>query len=234
MGARVITQEPDFEFFQKAHHYRQALKGLQSRLPDWRLELTDLAFANDCAFSAVISVFERGEGISLLQIDEDLQRRSAVSAAMFQNIALVEAAIQDAQYVGASTLVRQELEGVESLRGILEGKQVDGSTPRLKAFGFLGRIYGQLSGISHLSMHEGLDHLTGGLPYSYDAAFNRRYAEHLLNCHVLALCGLASITAFDSRGIEDAILTEMEETHLSLALSVLCKNGFLKLAAPTN
>lgn len=233
MGASDITKERNFEFFQKVKHYRHVIKIHQSDLPDWRSDLPDLAFANDCALSTVVSVFERAENTCLLQIEKDLHRRAAVSAAMFQNIALVEAAIQNAQYVGASTLVRQELEGVESLRGILAGKQADGSTPRLKAFGFLGRIYSHLTGISHLSLHEGLDHLTGGLPYSFDAQYNRQVCELLVNCHVLSMVGLAQFVAFDSRGLDQEQLTDVEEHHIALALSVLGENGFLRLATPS-
>ncbi|WP_145977018.1 hypothetical protein [Leisingera aquaemixtae] len=199
------------------------------------MELTDLAFASDCALSAVISVFERSEGICLLHINEDLRRRGAVSAAMFQNIGLIETAIQNAQYVGASALVRQELEGLDVLRGIFAGKQIDSKPPRVIALRNLGlgNIYGKLSGIAHLTFHKGLAHLTGGSPYSYDSQYNRQVCELLVNCHVLSMVGLAQFVAFDSRGRDQEKLTDVEERHIALALSVLGENGFLKLATPS-
>ncbi|MCE8516087.1 hypothetical protein KBY31_05120 [Ruegeria pomeroyi] len=230
MGTSKI--EKDFQFFQKANNYRLALGTLQSDIPDWRSELPDLAFANDCVLSAVISVFERSQSICPLNVDEDSLRRAAVSAAMFQNISLVETAVSKAQYVGASALVRQEIEGVEVLRGILAGKQKNGATPRLKALKFLGKVYSQLTGVSHLSLNEGITYLTGGSPFSYDPRYDKTYAELLMSCHVLAVHGLATVTAFDIRGIEEDHLTVSEEYHLTLALTVLGKSGFLRLENP--
>ncbi|UWQ54880.1 hypothetical protein [Leisingera caerulea] len=204
----------------------------QSDLPDWRSDLPDLAFAYDCALSTVISVFERAGSVCLLQIDKDLHRRAAVSASMFQNIALVETAIRNAQYIGASALIRQELEGLEVLRGMLAGKQIDRKNPRINALRNLGlgKIYGRLTGIAHLTFHEGLSHLTGGFPYSYDTRYNRQSCELLVNCHVLGMAGLATVVAFDSRSLDQKHLTDVEEHHSALALSVLGENGFLKLA----
>ncbi|MCU9839256.1 hypothetical protein OEZ49_15895 [Ruegeria sp. WL0004] len=230
MGTSKI--EKDFQFFQKAENYRLALGTLQSDFPDWRTELPDLAFANDCVLSAVVSVFERSQCICPLNVDEGTLRRSAVAAAMFQNISLVETAVSKAQYVGASALIRQEIEGVEVLRGILAGKQKDGATPRLKALKFLGRVYSQLTGVSHLSLNEGITYLTGGSPFSYEPRYDKTYAELLMNCHVLAVHGLATVTAFDIRGFEKDHLTVSEENHLALALTVLGKNGFLRLKLP--
>ncbi|HCE72416.1 hypothetical protein KQ247_13390 [Ruegeria pomeroyi] len=230
MGTSKI--EKDFQFFQKANNYRLALGTLQSDFPDWRSELPDLAFANDCVLSALVSVFERSQSICPLNVDKDSLRRAAVAAAMFQNISLVETAVSKAQYIGASALIRQELEGVEVLRGILAGKQKDGATPRLKAFKFLGKGYSQLTGVSHLSLNEGITYLTGGRPFSYDPRYNKTYAEWLMKHHVLAVYGLATITAFDFRGFEEDHLTVSEEYHLTRALKVLGDSGFLQLKSP--
>ncbi|UWR59571.1 hypothetical protein [Phaeobacter inhibens] len=231
MGTSDITKERDFEFFQKAKHYKNVLQIQQSDLPDWRSDLPNLAFACDCAFSTVVSVFERSENICLLQIDEGLHRRAAVAASMFQNLALVETAIANAQYVGASTLIRQELEGLDVLRGILDGKQIDSKNPRIKALRNLGlgKIYGFLSGIAHLTSHDGLSHLTGGRPYRYDTQYNRKFCELLVNCHVLAMAGLATIVAFDHRNLSQEHLTDLEKHHSAFAFSVLSENGFMKL-----
>jgi hypothetical protein len=229
VGAFNIAENPDFEFFSLARGYRRALEDHSSTIVDWKTESPDLSFANNCALASVVSIFGRAETICLLNIDTGHERRSAICAAMFQNIALVEAAIVNAQYVGAATLVRQELEGIEALRGILKGQQKDGRTPRLIGFRHLGEIYGQLSGIAHLSKHAALSHLTGGIPFSYDTQYNLSFAELLVNCHVLALVGLANFVAYDSRVVEKDYLTIREENHLTLALSVLSKNGFLKL-----
>lgn len=114
-----------------------------------------------------------------------------------------------------------EIEAVEGLRGIRQGKQRDGETPRLIALRHLGRTCGQLSGLAHLTTHDLLSHVVNPEIGNIDHAFNANFARHIFGTHLCATAAFA-LDLSEFRPIdEDVRLSEQEAGYLSAVFGVL-------------
>jgi hypothetical protein len=122
-----------------------------------------------------------------------------------------------------------EIEAIEVLRGIREGKQRDGETPRLRALRHLGRSYGQLSGLAHVSTHDLLTHIVNPEIGNVDHVFNLSYARHLLGIHLQTLAAFALDLGEFRPASATANLSDDEDGYLSAVFSVLVAEKFLVL-----
>jgi hypothetical protein len=159
---------------------------------------------------------------------EELQtklRRATIHAAVLQGIHAIEYLIAIGCYAQAAALVRQEIEAVEGLRGIRQGLQKDGATPRLKALRHLGKYYAQLTGIAHLSSHNLLTHIVSNSVGNIDHSFNSEFARTLFGLHVTALVGVAMDMAELRPHTETDLISEEEDWWLSAACGVLAAEG---------
>lgn len=122
-----------------------------------------------------------------------------------------------------------EIEAVEGLRGIRQGKQRDSETPRLKALRHLGRTYSQLTGLAHLSTHELLSHVVNPKIGNIDHSFNAPFARHLFGTHLCAMAAFA-LDLSEFRPIDGASrLSETESGYLSAVFGVLVSEKFIIL-----
>ncbi len=153
--------------------------------------------------------------------------RAAIHCAVIQGAQLVETAIATAAYAQASTLVRQEIEAFEAVRGLRQGLQKEGQTPRLKALCRIGKSYGQLSSITHLSRSEMLTEITDVLATGIDPTLNERFEKHLFCIHLLALVGVC-IDAAELRPLSaQQVFSQQEELWLQAVCGVLSAEGYL-------
>lgn len=157
--------------------------------------------------------------------------RAAIHCAVIQGIELVESAIAIAAYTQAATLIRQEIEAVEAARGLRQGQQKEGKTPRLKALAHIGRSYGQLSSIAHLSRSELLIEITDVLKTGIDPTMNERFEKHLFCIHLLALVGIC-IDAAELRPFScKEMFSQQEALWLQSVCGVLSAEGYLTISS---
>jgi hypothetical protein len=103
-----------------------------------------LASANEAAVACIGSILARPDRAYPVEDVSTKLRRATVHSAFVQGLHAVEYCISRGIYAQAAALVRMEIEAVEGMRGIRQGKQKDGTTPRLVALKHLGRTYRQL------------------------------------------------------------------------------------------
>ncbi len=196
---------------------------------EWPKSFEMLVNANEAGLACVGSILARPDrSFPEGQIAEKLQR-ATIHSALLQGIHAVEYCIKNGIYAQAAALVRMEIEGVECLRGIRQGTQRDGATPRLLALKHLGRTYSQLTGLAHLSSHDLLTHVVNREIGNTDHSFNPQFARHLLGTHLCALAAFA-LDLSEFRPFNDqAQLTETENGYLSAVFGVLVAEQFIQL-----
>jgi len=220
----------DYRFPEFAEVFYRSQKTARLKVAEvWPDFLGDLQVANTYTVAALGSILGRLAATDFENISFDIQRRSTVHAAIIQGIGAIEMCISDGLYAQAAALVRQEIEGVEFLRGVRQGKQKDGATPRLKAHRHLGRSYGQLSGLAHYSEHDLLNHLVADPKPSIDPVFNPEFAQFLFGIHIHVLAGFVLDLSEIISNTNGANLTNEEEHHLSIASGILMKEGVFAL-----
>ncbi|MGB7269074.1 MAG: hypothetical protein WBC90_06085 [Albidovulum sp.] len=166
-------------------------------------------------------------------VQEKLHRAS-IHSAVVQGIHAIEYCISVGCYVQAATLVRQEVEAVEGTRGIRQGKQKNGVQPRLKALRHLGRCYGQLSSLAHLSTHDLLAHVVSASIGDIDHSFNPGFSRFLFGLHVHALVGIIPDMA-ELRPYSDAAIFSKDEIWWQSAVcGVLVEEGLMTLKDATD
>lgn len=155
-------------------------------------------------------------------------RRVSIHSALMQGIHACHYCISNASYAQAGALVRQEIEGVEGLRGIRQGLQRDKETPRLKALRHLGRSYSQLTGLAHLSDGDILNSVVSSKIGSIDHVYNNAIAKHLLLLHVVALCFLIPDVAEMHPFSTESLFSSEEEMWFTGVCGWLSAEGILK------
>lgn len=190
--------------------------------------------ANESVLACIGSILTRPDRAFRLDETKGKLRRATVHAAVLQGFHAVEYCISKGMYAQAAALVRMEIEGVECLRGIRQGTQHDGATPRLKALNHLGRTYSQLTGLAHLSTHDLLTHVTNPEIGNPDHSLNEQFARHLLGTHICALAAFAFDLA-DFRPVnENAPMTDDESGYLSAVFGILVAEKFIEtLGSPS-
>lgn len=225
-GLSEPTRGADYQFPEFAEIFTRTQKESREKVAEnWPDFLNDLKVANTYTIATLGSVLSRLGAKHFEEISLDQQRRATVHAATIQGISAIEMCISNGLYAQAAALVRQEIEGVEFLRGVRQGKQKDGATPRLKAYRHLGRIYSQLTSLAHYSKHDFLNHLMAGPKPSLDPVFNPEFAKFLFGIHIHVLAGVVLDIAEIASDANDAYLTEKEEYHFSIATGILIKKG---------
>ena len=203
--------------------------GREEMLKDWPQLLGILHNARRACVASMGSILSRPD--REFQI-EDLQqklRRATIHGAVIQGIHAIEYCISIGAYAQAAALVRQEIEAVEGLRGIRQGLQNDGHTPRLKALKHIGAYYGQLSGLAHLSDHSLLTHVVSEKVGNIDHSLNAEFARCLFGLHVLALVGVTLDIAELRPYSESELFSEDEKWWLDAACGVLVEEGLMQV-----
>lgn len=231
MGQSLSNSFPPFEFLEFGKTLEASLERAESTASnESQTELKPLMFANQLAKSAVGSVIGRAGSISLLEIDIDLQRRAAIHAAIIQNFSAVETTVLNAQYAASATLLRQAVEGIENLRGIRQNVFTDRATPRIKGLKHLGRLYGNLTGIAHLSDHGLVARAVGKHPPSIDVSFQSEIAKEFFAIHLQVVIGLAADIA-EVFPFSDARILSPDETRACAgAMAVLVEQRLLEFS----
>jgi hypothetical protein len=193
-------------------------------------EADPLLAANAAVIACIGSILSRPDRAVPLEKAKEKVRRAAVHVAVVQGVHIVEYCLATGSYVQAAALIRQELEAPDGLRGIREGQQKDGATPRLKALKHLGRPYSQLTGLAHLSTHDLLAHVTDLFDSGFDHRHNPAFARYLLGLHLAALVGLALDMADLHPFSDHMILSQQEQAWISAVCGVLAEASLLKPA----
>lgn len=196
---------------------------------NWPDTLGILGQANEAVTACIASIAIRPDRAYPVKALQEKLRRATIHSAFIQGIHAVEYCISNGLYAQAAALVRMEIEAVEGLRGIRQGKQRDGETPRLLALRHLGRTYGQLSGLAHLSTHELLSHIVNPEIGNFDHAFNANFARHLFGTHLCAMAAFV-LDLSEFRPIKETErLSELESGYLSAVFGVLVSEKFIKM-----
>ena len=235
MGEGWVTQSPTDIFGDTFLHYGEILfngmsAGREEVLKDWPQLLGILHTARRACVASIGSILSRPD--RELQ-NEDVQqklRRATIHGAVIQGIHAVEYCISIGAYAQAAALVRQELEAVEGLRGIRQGHQKNGHTPRIKALKHVGGYYGQLTGLAHLSEHKLLSHVVSEKIGNIVHTLNAEFARCLFGLHVLALVGVTLDIAELRPFSESEYFSEDEKWWLDAACGVLVEAGLMVVA----
>ncbi len=221
MGTGCLSRNrAGFEFFLKGEAYRSLINEQQQNVVSWKSELGDLSFANDCLLAVLGSVLERDSVRERGDVSEKVSRQASIIAAMLQNIPIIEQALSAATYTAAATLIRQELEAVEALAALQDGKLKWKSHKVFKNLG-LGILYGQFSNFAHFSDDGLVKAATGGSIHSFVPILNLQLTRVLLIGHLNALAGLTLFMGHLCQNTPEDALTEEERKHHILALSIL-------------
>ncbi|WIY23499.1 hypothetical protein [Parasedimentitalea psychrophila] len=219
---------PPFEFLGFANTLRDSLGDEEANVEkEFQVSEGHLITAFDLSLSACGSVISRDAACLRSQILLDDQRRAAIQTAMLQIAPLTFSLIVKGHYIAASTLVRQSIEGIEALRGIRQNRQKDGETPRLKALRHIGKLYGQLSGIAHLSKHNLLSTLLGNIPFKIEPVFSKDTARLLAGVHIQTSIFLALDMAEMVPYSPTEFLSPDEGNACSSSLGILVAEGIL-------
>jgi hypothetical protein len=161
--------------------------------------------------------------------------RAAICSSVTQGIELVEIALRAANYAQAAALIRQEIEAVEVARGLRQGLQKEGKTPRLKALKHLGKNYGFLSSLAHLSRSPALIEATNILNTGIDPNLNSGLENHMFCLHLVALTGITIDLAELHPFSDTEYMSQQEQLWLQSVCGMLDKKGFLSpKKAPSN
>jgi hypothetical protein len=195
---------------------------------NWPTEFAPLPIAGDCVSATLTSILAT-------KVAEDTDwnnsevHRALIQTAVFQGIHAVEDCIKGGLYVQAAPLIRQEMEAVEALREIRQGRRVPGKTPKLKALKQQGRFYSRLTELAHFGKDDLLSYLLrDGSSVSLDPRFNRDFARFLFAMHVHALIGVVLDMADLYKKVRGFDLLEIERAHLETALGMLGAEGIVR------
>ncbi|HZR73457.1 hypothetical protein [Bradyrhizobium sp.] len=124
------------------------------------------------------------------------EQRNALFAAFVIGLTACESAIEEARYLQAHALLRQELEILAQLGAVRDGRRRPNSSPNVMALEeSLRRLYGDLSAAAHVSRHDiiesvtlwngptddlpGPTHMTRYFPEADEGLARRSFALHL-------------------------------------------------------
>lgn len=183
--------------------------------------------ARNAAIATIGSILSREDREFSEEHAREKVWRFSVHTAVVQGVNLTETAISTARYAQASALVRQEVESVEVISGIRQGKQKPRKTPQLKVLKHLKAARAQLSGMTHLTDPDLTVLLTDCVASGIDLKVNEKFERFLLGLHVTALVGLA-LDMSDLRPFsERESLDPQENAWLAAVCGVLDSEGFL-------
>lgn len=230
MGDGELVDQPSDEFLRFGDVIRSGLSRSRDAVSaNGKEHLADLLVAHEACLACVGSAYSRPDrAVPEAEIPQKL-RRATIHAAAIQGVHPIEQCISFGCYAQAAALVRQEIEAVEGLRGIRQANQPDGATPRLKALRNLGRPYGQLTGLAHLSTHALLTHIVSASIGDIDHHFNPEFSRFLFGLHVYALAGIAMDIAELRPFSESEYFSPAEKWWLANVCGTLINEGFMVL-----
>lgn len=187
--------------------------------------------AHTALFACIASIHSRDDREFPLNKATEKTHRFAIHAATIQGIHLIKAAISTASYVQAASLIRQEIEAVEACRGLRQGKQKEGNTPRVKALRHLGADYGRLSEIAHHSKSKILLYFTDAIASGVDHKLNENLERRLMGLHIVALLGICLDAAELRPFSNEEMMSPDEHAWLTSVCGILADHGILTPSA---
>lgn len=187
--------------------------------------------ANTSLLACVGSILTRPDRAYDPNKVEDKLKRATIHSAVVQGVGAIEYCFANAIYAQASALVRMEIEAVGALVEIRQGRRNDGKTPNIYPLRHLGRTYGQLSGIAHLSTHDLLTHVVNVEIGNVDHSLNPKFARHLFGTHLCALAAFALDLGDFRPASADQALSDDEKGYLSAVFGVLTELKYIVITS---
>ena len=188
--------------------------------------------AQGALFACLGSIYSRPDREFPAHKVTEKVHRASIYSAIAQGIGLIEIALKNGNYVQAAALIRQEIEAVEASRGLIQGTQREGTTPRLKALKHLGKSYGFLTSLAHLSRSNLMAGATNILNSGVDPTLNSELEKHLFCIHLVAVaCTVIGLS--DLHPCSDEMpMTDQERLWLQSVFGVLNEFGYLYAEPP--
>ncbi|AIE59958.1 hypothetical protein BMMGA3_07750 [Bacillus methanolicus MGA3] len=166
--------------------------------------------------------------------NESISGRLSLIASFIQGIDLCETTISEGLYAQAANLLKQELETIAAIEEFIIGNRKDGKTPNVRFVNWdMGRIYGELNKVAHVSERKVLDPLyqmecsCSSNPVSILPVYKKEISRKLYALHVSFIIQVAKhlIDLYNELYNEKATATE----YLMLvgAMKRLEDEGFL-------
>jgi hypothetical protein len=170
------------------------------------------------------------------------EERNALFAAFVIGLQACESAIEEARYLQASALLRQEMEILAQLGAVRGGRRKSNNSPNVTALEkTLRRLYGDLSAAAHASRHDivegvttweapmedlpGPTSMTRYFPETDDGLARRSFALHIYM--MVRLIEELSLD-FDERYPEH-VFTDNERKALNHAVALMIAEGLVEL-----
>ena len=191
-----------------------------------------LVHAHNLVFGVIAAELER-HAKQGAEVDESAKRRLFLTAAFIQGISLCEQTIAEGLYGQAGALLRQEIECLAAIKENTKKKRKDGRTPNVVMSPWkMGKKYGELSDIAHLSNHDILEAL-----YVYSNEWGRgagivpqyvlETTKFFYGAHVAALLAVASDIDQLYQDIYKTSFGDREYEAMWVAHDILCSEGVL-------
>lgn len=230
MGAARVKElgHPDFLGYSKI--FQDSLeRGRDECRQHWPESLGILHAANVSLTACIGSILTRPDRAYDISKVNDRLKRATIHSAVIQGVHAIEYCTSSGAYAQAAALVRMEIEAVGALVEIRQGRRTEGKTPNIYPLRHLGRTYGDLSGLAHLSTHDLLAHVVNLEIGNVDHRFNPTFAKHLFGTHLCALAAF-SLDLGDFRpATTEKGLSEIEEGYVSAVFGVLTEQKFIVL-----
>ena len=170
------------------------------------------------------------------------EERNALFAAFVIGLNACESAIEEARYLQASALLRQEMEILAQLKAVREGRRKSNGSPNVTALEkSLRRLYGDLTAAAHASRHDivesvtawegpmenlpGPTSMTRYFPETDDGLARRSFALHIS----MIVCLIEELSLdFDER-YPDHAFTDSERKALHHAVALMIAEGLVEL-----
>jgi len=199
----------------------------------WQNDSADLIAANNFALELTCSIISRMKQIDQKTLDRrNSAERLPIICALVQGLWLTRKSIEEGLLAQSAPLVRQQIEGMEALLEIRRDRRKDGKTPRINGFKFLGKYYGFLSGVAHLSKSTNLLMLSGAFDETgrfvgntIEPIYKRGHAQFLFGTSTFVTCQIALDLADLCRPNDEELLEDFEQTLITTALGILEKEG---------
>ncbi|MEL5877412.1 hypothetical protein [Cereibacter sphaeroides] len=183
---------------------------------------------------ALLSVASRPVPPCAAEDAVEMSTRAAVHEVVIAGLDLVEAALNGNLYPQAASLIRQEIETVEVVRGLRQKRQEKNRTPRLKALRHLGRDYKMLTDLAHVVGFDLLRHLALQEDGMVHFRRHKPMARHLLGLHIFALAGISLDVSHLRPFSPTSFLSPLEDELIAGVMGVLAAEGLavVKWQAP--
>lgn len=203
----------------------------------------DLLNAHALSLGIIKSIYSEYLGIPG-KTDESISTRLPLIASFIQGIDICETCICEGLYTQAAGILKQELETIAAIDECERGKRKNRKTPNVQCVKFgLGREYGVLNGIGHVSDKEIFEPLykanadskiEGQKPISILPQFNKELCSYFYAMHILLILNV--IEKLDRLYIDmyNFQMPEDLKQAIYIIFTILDKSGFLTVEAEAN